>query len=168
MAIEVFGAGAVQSAYVSYLPIDIRPNNITLLWPTSYVNVPYTDPITNIHYNVLAAWMDVNTNDENENTITLPDATKSSVGSNIIVKNVGAGDFNIHTSDNNILLNIGTGLRYSILLTDNSTPAGMWSVVQFGAGVSQASANLLAGNGLVALGATLNSDTPIINAFIPL
>lgn len=175
MAIEVFGAGAVQSAYVSYLPLDITANSITLLWPTSYVNAPYTDTsIPPIHYNILAASMNVTTANANVNTITLPDATMSSVGSNFIIINVGLSPFNLLKSDGTVLetikipsLDPPQSNSYWIQLTDNTTPAGIWTVVTFGAGQSNASADQLAGNGLFAIGATLNADTPIVNTAIP-
>ncbi len=170
MAIEVFGAGAVQSAYVSYLPLNITANDITLLWPTSYVNAPYIDPISGIHYSILAASMNVSTNAGNANEVILPDATKSSVGSNFIIKNVGAGEFDLSTSDEVTLISIAPGLSYWIQLTDNSTLDGTWSVVQFGAGNSEASSHLLAGNGvngIVAIGPTLQSDTTIALENVP-
>lgn len=166
MAIEVFGAGAVQSAYVSYLSLDITANSITLLWPTSYVNVPYIDPVSGIHYNVLAASMNVTTGSPNVHTITLPDATMSSVGSNFIITNVGLDTFDLLRSDSSVLQVIGnsppTSNSYWVQLTNNSTPAGVWSVITFGAGTSNASAAALAGNGLIDRGAKLNTDIPIV------
>lgn len=169
MAIEVFGAGAVQSAYVSYVPLNIAANSITLLWPTSYVNAPYIDPITQIHYDVLAASMEVNTAAVNAHTVTLPNATQSSVGSNFIITNVGVSAFNLLRSDSSVLQIIDTiplSNSYWVQLTDNSTPAGVWAVVTFGAGTSTASANALAGNGLAAIGVKLNTNTPIVKTGI--
>lgn len=169
MAIEVFGAGAVQSAYVSYLPLNITLNSITLLWPNSYVNVPYTDPISGEHFNVLAASMNVTTTVGNLHTIKLPDATMSSVGSNFIITNIGGGPFNVLKADNSVVVGILPGLSYWIQLTDNSTPEGLWTTVQFGASVSQANANDLAGNGLAALGlpAKLNTNTSVFLTAVP-
>lgn len=169
MAIEVFGAGAVQSAYVSYIPLNITLNSITLLWPNSYVNVPYIDPVSGEHFDVLAASMNVTTNAGNVYTIKLPDATMSSVGSNFIITNIGAGTFNVLKSDGSVVVGILPGISYWIQLTDNLTPQGVWSIVQFGASVSQADANALAGNGLAALGlpAKLNTNTSVFLTAVP-
>lgn len=176
MAIEVFGAGAVQSAYVSYLPLNITTNSITLLWPTSYVNAPYIDSSVNpaIHYNILAASMDVTTADPNVYTITLPNATMSSVGSNFIITNVGLRPFNLLRFDSTVLQTIAIpsllpphSNSYWIQLTDNSTAAGVWTVITFGAGKSEASAASLVGNGLTVIDATLNTDTPIVQRNAP-
>lgn len=162
MAIQVFGQGAIQTAYVAFTPLDITGGSITLVWPNTYVNLPYTQD--GINYNVLAASMTVNTAMGNTNTITLPDATEASVGANFIITNIGAASFNLLKSDGSILINIPSTAQsnsYWVQLTDNSTAIGVWQFVQFGAGTSQAQAAALAGNGLVALGALLNTNIPV-------
>lgn len=162
MAFNLFGGGAVQSAYVSYLALDITDNSLTLVWPSAYVNVPYTDPNTGIHYQVLAISMDVTTGNGNTNTITLPDATQVSVGQNFIITNVGLSHFTLKTSDGTDLQDVETGISYWVLLTDNTTAVGEWRVITFGAGTSQASAVALAGNGLVPLVDKLNTNVPVV------
>lgn len=166
MAIEVFGAGAVQTAYVSYLPLDITENSLTLLWPTTYVNAPYVDPSTGIHYNILAASMDVTTGDADPHNITLPNATQASVGQNFIITNVGLEDFELLTADGELLQVVDTDISYWVQLTDNTTIEGEWTVITFGAGTSEASAAALAGNGLTAIGTRLNTNVPIIKTSI--
>lgn len=106
MPFPVFGAGAVQTAYVSFLALDISDKNITLVWPTSYVDAPNEDGTVN----VLGASMTVNTAAGNANTITLPDATQTTVGANFIITNVGQSGFNLLKSDGSILVNIPTPL----------------------------------------------------------
>jgi hypothetical protein len=170
MPVEVFGAGAVQSSYVSYLPLDIRSpptgkGSTILVWPSSYINVPYTSP-TGQYYQSFAAAMKVTTAGGNANTITLPDATQASPGQNIILANIGASAFNVLKNDG-ITPVTTVGVTPSpnivwILLTDTSTSNGEWFVVTFGAGTSMADAIALAGNGLVALAGKLNTDVPVI------
>ena len=167
MAVQVFGAGAVQSAYVSYLALDITPASLTLVWSDAYVDVPYIDPVTGIHYQSLAAYMDVMTGNPNDNTITLPNATQTSVGQNFIITNKGAADFLLNTSDGALLQNVTVGLSYYVILTDNSTAPGVWSVATLAAGTSQASAVLLAGNGLVAIIDKLNTNIPVVSVNAP-
>src|SRR6267154_2172665 len=150
MPVTVFGGGAVQTAYVSFTALNITANSITLVWPTSYFDVPSV--VAGIHYDVLSASMTVNDGLANVNTITLPDATESSVGSNFIITNVGLSSFRLLKSDGMELITVpNTALAnsYWVQLTDNSTSAGLWQFVQFGAGTFQAQASTLAGNGLV-------------------
>lgn len=98
MPIQVFGAGAIQTSYVSYEPLDLTQGSIVLQWPDAYVNVPPN--------NILAASLRVNTAAANTNTITLPDATMQSVGGNFIIINVGESSFNLLTSDGAQLLTV--------------------------------------------------------------
>lgn len=172
MPIEVFGAGAVQSSYISYLYLDISPppptntghGSTILVWPSSYINVPYTSP-TGQYYQAVAASMEIFTKAGNTNTITLPDATQVSPGQNIIMANVGESAFNVLYNDGTILKTIGVTPLANIiwfLLTDTSTSNGEWEVVTFGAGTSMADANALAGYGLVALAGKLNTNIPVI------
>jgi hypothetical protein len=162
MPVTVFGGGAVQTAYVSFTALDITANSITLVWPTSYFDVPSI--VDGIHYNVLAASMTVNDGTGNTNTVTLPDATESSVGSNFIITNIGASAFQLLKSDSTELLSIpntNTSNSFWVQLIDNSTSAGTWQFVQFGAGTSQAQASALAGNGLVPLLGLLNTNIAV-------
>jgi hypothetical protein len=166
MPTVVFGEGAIQTAYVSYIQLDLRLGNITLVWPSSYVNVPYTQ--NGINYNVLAASIEVITGNSNTNTITLPDATMQSVGSNFIITNIGDSGFNLLNANGDLVVNIPiAGLSsvnsYWVQLVNNSTPAGTWSFVQFGAGNSSAQASALKGNGLTVISTTLNTDIPTQN-----
>lgn len=161
MPIQVFGQGATQTAYVSYLHLDIqnrdiahpeRLGSITLLWPTSYVDAPYYDIVNSIQYEIIPASLDVNTAAGNTNTITLPNATEASVGANCIIRNVGAANFTILKQGGTPVQIAMPDIAYWLLLTDNSTAAGTWQVITFGAGTSQASAAALAGYGLYASG----------------
>lgn len=181
MPIQVFGAGAVQTAYVSYLLIDLTAaplGNQVLVWPTSYVDVPYTQ--NGINYNVLAASIDVITGANNQYKITLPDATQSTVGANFIITNVGASPFRLYKQSGGLLLTVppppppsppplpnAFANSYWIQLTDNSTPDGKWKIVQFGAGTSSAQASVLAGTGLKTLGPVFPQTVDTLNTNIP-
>ena len=168
MSIQVFGGTAVQSAYISYLSLDITANDLTLVWPDAYVNVPYTDPGPPVvHYNSTAAYMNVVTGGT-PHTITLPDATLNSVGQSFIITNIGTNPFNLLKSDGSLLATINNGLSLYFLLTANTLPgpipdpAGTWSIVTFGAGTSAIIAAALAGYGLIATGDNkLNTSVPV-------
>jgi hypothetical protein len=174
MPIQVFGQGAVQTAYVGYNKLDLSTipvgtNKIILVWPTSYVNAPYEDPVTHQLYEIAAAAMDVNTTNPNTNFIQLPEATQVSVGTNFTVQNVGAANFFIKAADGTTNLQTAVPtIRYWFLLTDNSTTNGTWEIVTFGAGTSQASAAALAGYGLYAsLNNKLNTYVKVFNLVTP-
>lgn len=159
MPIQVFGGGAVQVAFPSLSNLDITNNSITLVWPTSYFNVPSV--VDGVHYDVLATNIFVTDGVANTNTITLPNATESSNGASFIMTNIGASSFRLLKSDGSELIVIPSTLTansFYVVLTDNSTSEGTWEFLQFGAGTSQAVASALAGNGLVALGGLLNTN----------
>lgn len=168
MSVQVFGGNSVQSAYISYLSLDITANDLTLVWPDAYVNVPYTNPGPPVvHYNSVAAYMNVLTSGA-PHTITLPDATLTSVGQSFIITNIGTNPFNLLTSDGSLLATIDIGLSLYFLLTSNTLPgpipdpAGTWSMVTFGAGTSAIIAAALAGYGLIATGDNkLNTSVPV-------
>lgn len=170
MAFQVFGGGAVQSAYVSYVLLDIEgthpplnDHSITLVWPNAYIDVPYTDPSTGISYNTMAKYMNVLTGIANPYTITLPDATQTSKGQEFIITNIGASTFNLYDAGNSLLIECEPGISYYSILQDNSTISGDWlPPFTFGAGTSIATALALAGYGLTAIGPKLNTEVPTL------
>jgi len=97
--------------------------------------------------------------------LELPPATQVSTGQAIIVRNVGSNSFTVADTSGNTIVSVASGIAYYIWLTDNSTVNGTWTEVQLGAGTSSANASQLAGYGLEALGATLNTITPITSYY---
>jgi hypothetical protein len=59
-------------------------------------------------------------------------------------------------------VSIPAGVSKYFYLSDNSTSAGVWQNVTFGAGTSSADAASLAGNGLVALSGKLNTTQNVV------
>lgn len=168
MPIQVFGGNPTQTAYPSYALLDITAHSLTLMWPDANVNVPYQNPITEIYYNALAALVNVTTVSPNVHTITLPDATKTSVGKSFVMNNVGAASFNLLKNGGATLRTIPVGKAFQVFLTDTTTAAGQWTVVDLGSFVSQADANALAGYGLTAIDTKLNTNVPIVSSAAPL
>lgn len=166
MAIQVFGAGAIQTAYVSYSALNTTSGNILLYWPNSSVSLPFTGPGT-LQNAVLSARMEVNTPVMNTNYITLPNATEATVGENFIMKNVGLSNFTLKKSDGTALQVMAPGISYYVQLTNSTTSIGVWSVDTFAAGTSEASADILAGYGLTPIGLTLNTNVPIRLTSVP-
>jgi hypothetical protein len=88
----------------------------------------------------------------------MPPATQVSTGQSTLIRNTGTNPFTVLDNSGGTLITITSGLAWYLYLTNNSTTAGTWTEVQFGAGTSQANASALAGYGLTALNTTLNQS----------
>ena len=97
----------------------------------------------------------------NGNVLTMPDATQVSVGEDVLIRNVGANAVVIHNAAGGTIASIPASVAQYLYVTDNTTSAGAWGQVTFGAGSAQVNAGALAGLGLVAISATLNAATPV-------
>lgn len=95
----------------------------------------------------------------------LPDATQVSVGQSVLINNVGATAFTVVKSDGSTIISVASGISKYIYLTNNSTTAGTWVSVTFGAGTSAANAATLAGYGLTAIDTTLNQAYNVVTYF---
>ena len=98
-------------------------------------------------------------------TVTMPPATQVSTGQSTLIRNTGTNPFTVLDNSGGTLITITSGLAWYLYLTNNSTTAGTWTEVQFGAGTSQANASALAGYGLTALNTTLNQSYNITNLY---
>jgi hypothetical protein len=87
------------------------------------------------------------------------------VGQSILIRNVGSLTFTVKNNSGGTIVSAASGVAYFVYLTDNSTVAGSWATVTFGAGTSAANAATLAGYGLTAIGATLNQSYQIVNYY---
>jgi len=98
-------------------------------------------------------------------SLILPPATQVSTGQSTLIRNVGSNPFTVTDILGNTLITIASGLAYYIYLTNNSTYAGTWAEIQFGAGTSSANASTLAGYGLTAINTTLNQAYTVSNIY---
>lgn len=149
--VQTFGGTNIYSAEPSYRSIALTAN-VTLSWPIEMA----TDA------NVVAKIMDVTPNAASR-VITMPPANQVSVGQTALFFNVGSYAFTVNDNAGNAIVSVSPGLAWQIYLTDNSTAAGTWRSVQFGAGTSSATAGSLAGYGIVAITSTLNQSAPVSN-----
>lgn len=149
--VQTFGGTNIYSAEPSYRSIALTAN-VTLSWPIEMA----TDA------NVVAKIMDVTPNASGR-VITMPPANQVSVGQTALFFNVGSHAFTVNDNAGNAIVSVSPGLAWQIYLTDNSTVAGTWRSVQFGAGTSSATAGSLAGYGIVAITSTLNQSAPVSN-----
>lgn len=134
-----------QVGYESLTLTSTTPNTL-LQWP---INGNTGSVVANI--------IDITANSTGL-TVTMPPATQVSTGQSTLIRNTGTNSFTVLDNSGGTLITITSGLAWYLYLTNNSTNAGTWTEVQFGAGTSQANASALAGYGLTALNTTLNQS----------
>lgn len=142
---QVFGGQPIYSAQPSLLTLALTAN-VTLDWPLETSEGP----------NVLATILDVTPNAA-ARVITMPDARQGTPGYAVTFANNGADTFIVNDNVGVGLIAVASGERWTVYLRTNTTQAGTWGSFQQGAGVSSANAGALAGAGLKAIGATLNT-----------
>jgi hypothetical protein len=92
--------------------------------------------------------------------LKMPPADQASVGTDALIRNVGAFSITVTDTNGNTIVTVTAGTARYIYLTNNSTSSGVWGVFTFGTGTSAADAASLAGYGLLASGLTLNQSHP--------
>ena len=137
-----FGGSTVQPSDVGLRLIALSANIVTV-WP------PYATS-----NNECARIMKV-TPTAGTFSITLPDAMYTSAGTDIFFDNSGGYTFTVLDSAGGSVATIAAGQVKYLYLSDNSTAAGTWRVMLFGAASSNLDASQLAGSGLLAIGSTL-------------
>ena len=148
-----FTGQTIEPSAISYESLSLIADT-TLDWP---INGNNTTPASSI--------ADVTTTSYSGLSLLLPPATQVSVGQSILIRNVGSLTFTVKNNAGGTIVSAASGVAYFIYLTDNSTVAGSWATVTFGAGTSAANAATLAGYGLTAIGATLNQTYQIVNYY---
>jgi hypothetical protein len=146
---DVFGGANIYPSEISYSALTLA-TDVTLSWPEE--TSASSDLATRI-IDVTASAAALN--------ITLPDALRTGVGQTLLVNNRGTNTFTIKDNAGGTVVSITSGTIWQVYLSDNSTAAGVWQSLQFGASVSQANAASLAGTGLVAISTTLSPAVPI-------
>lgn len=149
-----FTGTVITPTDVSYLALAFTTNT-QLFWPT---DVDGTEAVA-------ARIIDASTGSAGL-TLALPDATQGAVGSDILIRNLGAYSFIITDAAgaNSITLNPGIALYF--YLQDNTTVGGSWGEVTFGAGTAIASAAALVGAGLTTVSGRLATTQNIANISI--
>jgi hypothetical protein len=150
-----FTGTVVQPTDVSYYELNFSAN-VELFWP-AVVN-PQQVPAARI--------IDATPSTANL-VISLPAANQGALGTDILIRNLGADDFTVEdfAGTGSVLVEVGQSKYF--YLSDNTTAAGVWQNVEFGAGTSSADAASLAGAGLVALAGKLNATQNIVEVSSP-
>ena len=148
---DVFGGANIYPSELSYSSITLTAN-IALSWPEE----------TSTNQNLATRIMDVSASSAGF-YITLPDASKTATGNTILFNNQGASTFIVRDAGLTQVVSIAPGTVWQVYVTSNTTAAGTWESLQYGATVSQANASALAGTGIVAVGSVLSQSVPITN-----
>jgi hypothetical protein len=150
-----FTGTVVQPTDVSYYELNFSAN-VELYWP-AVVN-PQQVPAARI--------IDATPSAANL-VISLPAANQGALGTDILIRNMGADDFTVEDFDGTGSVLVEVGQSKYFYLSDNTTAAGIWQNVEFGAGTSSADAASLAGAGLVALAGKLNTTQNVVEVSSP-
>ena len=143
-----FSGNVVQPTDVSYAQYSISADT-QLQWSiNSEPNVDYAARIMQI------------TATAGSLKLIMPPANQTSVGTDALIRNVGANTFTVVDYAGNTIISVAAGQAQYIYVTTNATTAGTWGIIAFGTGTSSSDAATLAGAGLVAQSTTLNQSHP--------
>jgi hypothetical protein len=146
---DVFGGANIYPSEISYSSVALSAD-IVLSWPEE----------TSTNTNLATRIMDVTPSTAGL-SIYLPAANKTGTGNTILFNNRGANTFTVRDSTGVQVITVAAGTLWQVYLTNNSTAAGTWQSLQYGATTSSANASALAGTGIVAVGALLSQSVPI-------
>lgn len=139
---DVFSGANIYPADVSYSALSLTAD-VSLAWP---LEAPEGATLA-------TKIMDISST--GAYSITLPDATTASTGETILFNNLSASTITIKNYGGAQVTTVASGTQWQVYLANNTTQNGVWRAYQFGAATTTANASALAGNGLVASGATL-------------
>jgi len=101
-------------------------------------------------------------------TIALPQADQGTLGADILFRNLGAHEFIITDFIGGASVTVPIGISKYFYLVDNTSAAGSWNNVTFGAGTSIADAATLAGYGLTTVdGKLATTQNPVDITAVP-
>lgn len=146
---DVFGGANIYPSEVDYSSIALAAD-IALSWPDE----------TSTSQNLATKIMDV-TPASAGLSITLPPANGTGTGQTILFNNRGGSTFTVKNAAGTQVVTVASGTLWQVYLTNNSTAAGSWVALQYGASTSQVNASSLAGNGIVATGTLLSQSVPV-------
>ena len=149
---NVFGGSTIYPSNVSYYALTLSSADVVLSWPLETNNV----------VDIAAAIVDVNCT-TSAKKIFLPDANLASTGQTILFNNVGTQTFTIVNSAGTTICAPTTGQLWQVYVSNNTTAAGVWVALQYGATVGSGNAAALAGYGIKAITTTLNQSMPVLS-----
>lgn len=149
--VSPFTGDVVQPTDVSYRGFDLSVNT-QLAWPIN----------GNATGNYAARIMEVTATTAGL-TLRMPPANQTSVGTDSLIRGLGASSFTVADFEGNVICTVDAGEANYIYITDNPDAAGTWGLIFFGVGTANIDAATLQGYGILALGSTLNQSHPTTN-----
>lgn len=146
---DVFGGANIYPSEISYSAL-VLTTDVYLSWPEE----------TSTNIDLATKIMDISTASAGL-SIYLPDASKTGTGNTILFNNIGTETITVRTITGVQVVTVAAGTLWQVYLTNNTTAAGNWQALQYGAAVSQANASSLAGTGIVAVGTLLSQSVPV-------
>jgi hypothetical protein len=146
---DVFGGANIYPSEISYSSLALT-TSVYLSWPEE----------TSTSNNLATKIMDVTASSAGL-SVYLPAANKTATGNTILFNNRGANTFTVRTVTGVQVVTVAAGELWQVYLTNNTTAAGTWQALQYGAAVSEANASSLAGTGIVAVGTLLSQSVPV-------
>lgn len=147
--VSPFTGDVVQQTDVTYYPLDFSADT-QLYWPL----------VLNGEQVPASRIMDC-TPSTSGLTVFLPNAAQGANGIDILFRNFGTDTFFVEQYGGGGSVSIAPGVSKYFYLSDNSTEAGVWQNVTFGAGTSSADAASLAGPGLAAISGKLSTSQTV-------
>jgi hypothetical protein len=99
-------------------------------------------------------------------SIKLPEADQGTLGADILFRNLGSNAFTVTDFAGGETVTIAAGIAQYFYLTNNTTQAGTWGSVTFGAGTSSANAAALAGAGLTTVNGQLATTQNVVDVSV--
>lgn len=149
--VSPFTGDVVQPTDVSYRGFELSVNT-QLAWPIN----------GNASGNYAARIMEVDATVAGL-TLRMPPANQTSVGTDSLIRGLGANSFTVADYDGNVICTVDAGEANYIYITENPDTAGSWGLIFFGVGTANIDAATLQGYGVLALGSTLNQSHPTTN-----
>ena len=154
--VSPFTGDVIQPTDVSFRAVTLSAN-IQLEWP---INGNATDDYVARIMQVTATSAGL--------SMWMPPANQTSVGNDILIRNVGANSFTVKDyAGTNTIITVAAGEAKYIYITANPDEQGTWGIIAFGTGSSSADSATLAGYGLLAITSTLNQSHPVISFSSP-
>ena len=153
--VSPFTGNVIQPTDVSYYALSFS-SDTQLYWP-AVVNGSQ-DPAARIIDCVASTGSLV---------LILPDATQGALGSDILIRNLGAFPFTITDANGGQSITVAVGLSQYFYLVDNTTVGGTWNNLTFGAGTSYADAAMLQGAGLTTVSGRLATTQSVVDITSP-
>lgn len=140
---DVFGNNTLPPSGYAYNALTLTADT-TFVWP---YNATDTD-------NAIAKILDITCSAGV--SMVFPAANLVSTGEDFLIRNAGSETLTLKDSTSGVITTLASGTAKYFFVTDNTTAAGVWGNVTYGAGSSSATAGDLIGYGIKAVTNSLN------------